>query len=467
MLAVVRHQVHEGEAVVRRDEVHARLDASVLRSVQVGRAGNALLDIAQDVFVAFQEPADAVAVLPVPFGPTSPRGECAYLVQAAGIPGFGYQLGLAQDGVVGQRFQQRRVGHGGAVLVASQDGRQVEAEAVHVIVRHPVAQALHNHVADVRVVTVQRVATTAEVEVIPVGRQHVVRLVVDAPIGDVGTLLVAFGRVVEHDVQDDFDAIGVELLDQVLQLVGLHAEASRGSIRRLGGKEAHIAVAPHVVEHVSVDGRGLAVLKLVELVDGHELHAVDAQLLQVRDFLGYPGECARMLHPGFRAAGEVADVHFVDDQVVHWGLQGEVVFPVKVVAYYTGPVLVHILPIRLHAPDVPSGNQLGVRVHQDLRLVKAVSFAGIPRPVHPIAVFDVLEVQVEDHHREYVSHLEFFQERNLDERFRLVVVEQHQRTRRGIAGVDRKVHGISHDRGAKGVGTPRAQLQSFILVCRK
>ena len=58
-----------------------------------------------------------------------------------------------------------------------------------------------------------------------VGRQHVVGLVVDAAIGDVGPVLVAFCSVVEDDIEDDFDAVGMEPFDKVFQLIDLHTEA--------------------------------------------------------------------------------------------------------------------------------------------------------------------------------------------------------------------------------------------------
>ena len=109
-----------------------------------------------------------------------------------------------------------------AVLVAPQDGSQVEAEAVDVIVGHPIAQTLHNHVTHIGVVAVQRIATPAEVIVVPIGGEHVIGLVVNATIRDIGSLLVAFGSMVEHHVENHLNAVGVQLFHQILQLVHLH-----------------------------------------------------------------------------------------------------------------------------------------------------------------------------------------------------------------------------------------------------
>ena len=54
----------------------------------------------------------------------------------------------------------------------------------------------------------------AEVEVVALRREHVVGLVVDAAERDGRALFVALGGVVEDDVEDDLDAVLVQLLDQ-------------------------------------------------------------------------------------------------------------------------------------------------------------------------------------------------------------------------------------------------------------
>ena len=94
------------------------------------------------------------------------------------------------------------------------------------IVCDPIAETLHNHIAYIRVVAVQCITTAAEVEVTAIGREHVISLVVDAAIGDVGTSLVTFCGMVEHHVEDHLDAVGVQPLHEVLQLIHLHAESS-------------------------------------------------------------------------------------------------------------------------------------------------------------------------------------------------------------------------------------------------
>ena len=69
-----------------------------------------------------------------------------------------------------QRFKQWWVRHGIALLIATEDGGEIETETVDMIVGHPITQALHNHVAHIGVVAVERIAATAEVEVTAIGR---------------------------------------------------------------------------------------------------------------------------------------------------------------------------------------------------------------------------------------------------------------------------------------------------------
>ena len=122
------------------------------------------------------------------------------------------------------------------------------------IVGHPVAQTFNNHITHVGVIAVQRVTASAEVEVTAIQGQHVVGLVVDTSVGDIRPVFVTFCRMVEHHVENHLNAVGMQLFDQVLQLVHLHGEPTRRSVCSLGSEEAHIAIPPQVVKHVPVNG---------------------------------------------------------------------------------------------------------------------------------------------------------------------------------------------------------------------
>ena len=124
-------------------------------------------------------------------------------------------------------FEQRRVRHGIAVLVASEDGGEIESETVDMVVGDPVAETFHNHVAHIGIVAVQRVATAAEVKVASIGSQHIIGLVVDTAIGDVRTSLVTLSSVVEHHVEHHLDAVGV----QAFRRADGHRRAKVGSFQ--------------------------------------------------------------------------------------------------------------------------------------------------------------------------------------------------------------------------------------------
>ena len=91
--------------------------------------------------------------------------------------------------------------------VAAEDRRQVEAEAIDVVVVHPVPQAMEDHLADDRVIAVDRVAAAGVVLVVAAAvAQHVVDAVLQPLEAERRAELVAFAGVVEDDVENHFDA---------------------------------------------------------------------------------------------------------------------------------------------------------------------------------------------------------------------------------------------------------------------
>ena len=132
--------------------------------VQVARAGQPRGQQADHVRIAPPEAAQVVAVVAVPFGPAQ-AAERAHLIAAGGVPRLGDDLRVGQQRVFGDRLDHRRIGHQLAVAVAAEDRRQIEAEAVDVIVVDPVAEAMEDHLADDRMVAVERVAAAGVVAI--------------------------------------------------------------------------------------------------------------------------------------------------------------------------------------------------------------------------------------------------------------------------------------------------------------
>lgn len=111
--------------------------------VEVPGGGEASGDIRQLVFVAFPEGPHGVAEAVVPFRPAG-REAADPIAARSAVPGLGDQLGLAQHRVLAAGDQET-VAFVEAFRATAEDGRQVEAEAVHVHLRHPVAQRVGDH----------------------------------------------------------------------------------------------------------------------------------------------------------------------------------------------------------------------------------------------------------------------------------------------------------------------------------
>ncbi len=258
-------------------EIDRRARAAHGRVVQVGRPHDAADRRLRQPAVALEEGAQVVAVFAVPFRPAVPGRERADLVQPARVPGLRDQLDVAEDGVERQALQQRGLVHRRAVLVPPQDRGQVEPETVHAVVDHPVAQAVQDHLLHDGMVAVERIATAAEIVIAPVGREHVVNVVVKAFEAEKRAVFVPLRRMVKYHVQDHLDPLGVERADQALKLVALMVVPVRGGIARVGREEADRVIAPVIQQALPV--HLAAVAHLVKLEDRHQLDRVDPQFL--------------------------------------------------------------------------------------------------------------------------------------------------------------------------------------------
>ncbi len=260
----------------------------------------------------------------VPLGPTL-VGERADLVGAGGVPRFGDDLRIGEHRVFGDQLDHRRVRHELALPVAAEDRGQIEAEAIDVVVVYPVAQAMEDHLAHDRVIAVDRVAAAAEVLVRAVVVQHVIDAVFEALEAERGACFVAFGRVVEDDVENHFDAGGVELADHFLELPHLVAGLVARHVAAVGREERHGVVAPVV----RADRLGAVGFFDRELVDRHQLDRRDTERFQIRNFFDDAGVGAGLLDVARRAAREAADVRFVDDRFGERAAEMAVALPIE------------------------------------------------------------------------------------------------------------------------------------------
>ena len=98
--------------------------------------------------------------------------------------------------------------------------------------------------------------------------------------------VVAFGGVVEHDVEDDLDARPVQRLDHVAELVHRAERIPARAVGLVRREERDRRIAP------VVDLARRAVLG-VELEHRQQLHRGDPELLEIGDLLDQAGDRCR------------------------------------------------------------------------------------------------------------------------------------------------------------------------------
>src|SRR5882672_4158288 len=102
VLLVVAEQIGEGKTVMHGDVVDAGARVAAVMIEQVGRAGHAAGDFADQAAFAAPVTPHRAAIAVVPFGPL--RGERADLVTAkAEVPGFGDELHRREHRVLTDR----------------------------------------------------------------------------------------------------------------------------------------------------------------------------------------------------------------------------------------------------------------------------------------------------------------------------------------------------------------------------
>lgn len=166
------------------------------------------------------------------------------------------------------------------VQLARQRAGEVKAKTIHVQLGHPVPQAVHDQLQDVRAQHVERVATAGEVGVVAtlVVCEPIVRGVVDPAQGEGRPQMIAFARVVVDHVQDHLQPRAVEPPDHLLELP--HGARRRGGITRVGRKIGQRVVTP-VVRQPPFDQMAI-VHPVMDRQQLHGRHAQPPQMLQHR-----------------------------------------------------------------------------------------------------------------------------------------------------------------------------------------
>src|SRR5699024_8406642 len=130
----------------------------------------------------------------------------------------------------------------------------------------------------------ERVATAGVVGVLRSALfENVITRIVDPAEAERRAVLIAFGGVIENDVEDHLDSRAVESLDHVAKLVDRPQRVAARAIGLVGREEGNRRITP-VVDLAG--GR----VERVKLKDRKQLDCSNAKLVEVRYLFDQPGE---------------------------------------------------------------------------------------------------------------------------------------------------------------------------------
>mmetsp|Transcript_21079 Transcript_21079/g.63114 ORF Transcript_21079/g.63114 Transcript_21079/m.63114 type:complete len:263 (+) Transcript_21079:1271-2059(+) len=257
------------------------------------------------------------------------------------------------------------------------------------VLLHPMHQGVDDHLLHHGVVGVDGVSTAAPVDQLRGCAQvgHVVCLVVDAPHADgVPIPVICLCRVVVHNVQQHLNAVFVQRLDHLFELVcrsDRPTTVGRKAAHR--GEEVDVRVAPNV-DHVAAWVLVALELKLVVLKHRQQLHSGDAQLLEVSSLFcnAEVGSAQTFGHARAGTRSEWTDRHLVNNQVFQVLLLAcAIVAPVewrrikvKCSKELAADLVLEVLNLVAHAKAAAARCKRGIRVEQHALGVPAL--AGFP-----------------------------------------------------------------------------------------
>jgi hypothetical protein len=164
---------------------------------------------------------------------------------------------------------------------------EIETEAVNVHFLHPIAEAVEDHPPDNRMIGVERVSSPAVVGVArAIFFEDVVSDVVNPPEAQRRSALVAFGGMVEDDVENGLNSRPVQFLDHVAKLIHWTERMLPPAVGLMRREERDRSVAP------IIDESGRAILD-VELEHGQQFDGGNAELLEIRNFSTRPAKVPR------------------------------------------------------------------------------------------------------------------------------------------------------------------------------
>ena len=252
VLVIVADQIVQRKTVVRGNEVDAGVGPTAAMLIQIRTAREAIGNFADLAFIAFPKTPDLISILPVPLRPEDRK--IAHLIAAVpNVPRLRDQLGLGEHRVLVNDFE-KGVEFVHPFLVAGKGRCQIETEAIHVHIVHPVPQAIHHELERTRMEEVERVPGPGEIHVVPgvFRRQSVIGGVIHPSKTQSGAQVIPFRGVIVNHIQDHLDAGRVQIAHHAFELGDLFAHYPAAGIFRLRSEETDRVVTP-VIDQAAID----------------------------------------------------------------------------------------------------------------------------------------------------------------------------------------------------------------------
>ena len=221
VFAFKRRDVAQGHTVMCGNKIHTAGTRAIVRK-QITGAAHARGEFAQHMPITAPESPHRIAVAVIPFQPL--RVKAPQLITAhADIPRLSDQPHLREHGIVLNRLEQfgLRVKTTGG---APQNRRQVKTKARHAKLRHPITQTVQTQPLHARLRRIQRIAAARVVaqalfslRLVPI--TAIVITLVQPAQRHRRPMLITFGGVVEHHIQNHPNAVLIQHAHGLTQLI--------------------------------------------------------------------------------------------------------------------------------------------------------------------------------------------------------------------------------------------------------
>ena len=204
---------------------------------------------------------------------------------------------MSQDRVFGNPSEQWELGQQPAGVVPVEHRRLVKPESIHVHLVRPIAECGQDMVLHHGMAGIDGIAGSGKILVVAlVVRQRVKDRVIHSAETERRPQLVSLRRMIEHHVQNHFDAGLVKCLDHFLELQLLPAQTCRTAVGSFGRKVRHGIIAPVIFEPLI----GLRIPArdriFIELLHRHQFHRRHAQGFEIGNLFHQTPVGSRMVN---------------------------------------------------------------------------------------------------------------------------------------------------------------------------